>query len=1129
MMSQSTGQSEQDEVSPGPLETSFPFGASNTEQHPKHTNEVREMRQKGLGLSTLRKALSVLSETASLPHSTIKKLSQTERQKLLETNTFDAALDRWREEDARLRTMGVKSGLSNASVGAMLWKWHETLLPLVKDDIRKSQEAEQRKEGPKAGEDSLTWGPYLQMLSPEKVSAITILVAMRLCSPRPKGEQSGKIANLVYSIGEAVQNESIAEAIRTNRNNKDLRKIANLVNARSGNESLTKLLRRSASREHSKLEWNGSMKVKLGAILLSHLMEIAKIPVSKEDPKTGLQVQDIQPVFFHTFKYVAGKRIGVVQLNAVIIEKLCKEPVATTLAKYLPMICKPKPWVGFAEGGFLEAPLPVIRLSPGDSQARRYARTATENGDMVQIFAGLDVLARTPWNINRFVFDTMLEVWNSGQALAKIPPEDPPMKENPEPPPSDSPRERAKWFRRIREIENHKAGLKSQRCFQNFQMEVARAYLNDTFYFPHNCDFRGRAYPMTPFLNHMGSDNVRGLLLFAQGKELTTKGLWWLKVHLANVFGYDKASFTERLEFTETHLPDIRDSVNKPLTGEKWWLKAEDPWQCLAACKELKDALDSPDPSKYVCKLPIHQDGTCNGLQHYAALGGDAAGAEQVNLEPGPRPSDIYTGVAELAKAEIAEEAAAGDEMAKAIVGKVTRKVVKQTVMTNVYGVTFHGAQRQVRRQLEDLYPMTSEFDPRFAAPYIVKKIFAALAGLFNGAHDIQHWLTDCAGRISDSLAPEQVAYIGKVAQGHRESNPYKRTPLPGGSKTELTDFKSTVIWTTPLKMPVVQPYRKQGTQRVETNLQQITIRSRSTANPVHKGKQIQAFPPNFIHSLDATHMFLTALKCDEIGLTFAAIHDSFWTHAGDVDVMNRVIRDAFVRMHTEDIIGRLGAEFKARYKDHMQLASIRLDFPVAKKIEEWRRKSKKEAGKAGSKDSQARKWHELIMERHRLDLLASEDPKKREEGQRMETAGKIFADIADEKSLAPTEIQAVTLGLSLSSRTSKLKANHQLEVGDVENAMPLEPAMNDDDAINAENEVAASDPADDVEEDLEEELGEETRLSTDVDGEVHGEGKPKKRKQIKKTWVWLPLTFPPVPKKVSVPQRLPRSRGVAC
>lgn len=73
------------------------------------------------------------------------------------------------------------------------------------------------------------------------------------------------------------------------------------------------------------------------------------------------------------------------------------------------------------------------------------------------------------------------------------------------------------------------------------------------------------------------------------------------------------------------------DSADRPLSGQRWWLKADDPWQCLAACFELTSALRSPNPEQYVSHLPIHQDGSCNGLQHYAAMGGDVLGAQKVS------------------------------------------------------------------------------------------------------------------------------------------------------------------------------------------------------------------------------------------------------------------------------------------------------------------------------------------------------------------------------------------------------------------------------------------------------------------------------------------------------------------
>lgn len=37
-------------------------------------------------------------------------------------------------------------------------------------------------------------------------------------------------------------------------------------------------------------------------------------------------------------------------------------------------------------------------------------------------------------------------------------------------------------------------------------------------------------------------------------------------------------------------------------------------------------------------------------------------------------------------------------------------------------------------------------------------------------------------------------------------------------------------------------------------------------------------------------------------GITFAGVHDSFWTHAGTVPQMNKVLRDTFVQLHTQQV-----------------------------------------------------------------------------------------------------------------------------------------------------------------------------------------------------------------------------------
>ncbi len=79
--------------------------------------------------------------------------------------------------------------------------------------------------------------------------------------------------------------------------------------------------------------------------------------------------------------------------------------------------------------------------------------------------------------------------------------------------------------------------------------QVARDYKDEPeFYYPHTLDFRGRAYPIHPSLQHLGDDSCRGLLTCAEAVPLGTDGLDWLYVHLANVWGqgFDKLTFDAR-------------------------------------------------------------------------------------------------------------------------------------------------------------------------------------------------------------------------------------------------------------------------------------------------------------------------------------------------------------------------------------------------------------------------------------------------------------------------------------------------------------------------------------------------------------------------------------------------------
>lgn len=1081
--------------------------------------DVRPTQQKGLGLKSLKHALSLFSRE-NAPDIDLKNRTMEEKrmvQAQLEEDCVTAAIHRWREENAQLTKMGLDTALQTKSFGAMMWKWQIALSEALEEELVKLAEAEEKETITGDDMKRCLYGPFLRILPVEKLAAVTILSCMTLLSSG--GVDKGMVlSNCIMSIANNVEDESKLEAAKNGPREKShsgtskasdkqlpyAAKLKKSARFRRSNSSQGVSVSEDSATDDVLRDggWSGAIKARVGAFLMSALIQTAKVPVVLEHPDTKKTVTQMQPALAHSHQYRLGKKTGIIVANKIVVERLKHEPVHSLLAKHLPMLVPPEPWTDFNTGGFISQSSEVVRIKLGDLDQRYYAEAAIGTGDMTQTLKGLDVLGKTAWRINQPVFDVMLQAWNSGQQIANIAPETPEFQVPPEPESTKDPLDRRRWIRAVKLIENAKSGLHSQRCFQNFQLEIARALKNQEFYFPHNVDFRGRAYPIPPYLNHMGADHCRGLLMFGRGAELGQAGLRWLKVHLANVFGYDKASLKEREAFTEENIAKIIDSASNPLGGARWWLSAEDPWQTLATCMELKNALESPDPAKFVSHLPVHQDGTCNGLQHYAALGGDSWGAQQVNLEPGDRPADIYSAVAALVKESIAADKENGNVFAQVLDGRITRKVVKQTVMTNVYGVTYIGAKDQVRKQLVAAYkdlPNDDKVNPGTLSGYIATKIFSSLSSMFRGAHDIQYWLAECANRISQSLTPEQLDQLEGGTQSAALGHPKKAKY--GSQVEDPGDFKSGVIWTTPLHMPVVQPYRQTKSKSVHTNLQNITLAEPHPSNPVNKRKQLQGFPPNFIHSLDATHMLLSALKCDEQGLSFAAVHDSFWTHAANVDSMNSVLRDAFIQIHSEDVIGRLASEFDVRYKDCMYLAKVRSGSALHGKIKEFRNTSR-------HRGQGPIKVDELLTERKRLRLLRSSDPAEVKKGKKMVTAGSIFEEMSRDGDMLSPEPDMVNLGIGeMTTREYKFGFEREDEL----RAAAAE-------GLPVDNILAEEVAEEHQDSDVHAESGTPSNSSEEEPTAFAKRFSPKRTaSHSQDTWVWLPLTFPPIPQRVSM------------
>jgi DNA-directed RNA polymerase len=245
-----------------------------------------------------------------------------------------------------------------------------------------------------------------------------------------------------------------------------------------------------------------------------------------------------------------------------------------------------------------------------------------------------------------------------------------------------------------------------------------------------------------------------------------------------------------------------------------------------------------------------------------------------VNLSPSDKPQDVYSDVLQLVEKARLKDEENGVEVAKVLANFVMRKVIKQTVMTTVYGVTKYGARLQIAKQLKDVDDFPKEWIWS-ASAYLANKTFESIREMFTSAKEIQDWFFNSARLIS-------------------------------------TVGQDNVEWVTPLGLPIVQPYSRTKLKINVKKIDESTITDQ-TKNP-NSLKQRNAFPPNFIHSLDASHMMLTSLHCEKIGLTFASVHDCYWTHASTVPEMSRICREQFVALHSQPILEDLSKFLAKKY-----------------------------------------------------------------------------------------------------------------------------------------------------------------------------------------------------------------------
>lgn len=582
-----------------------------------------------------------------------------------------------------------------------------------------------------------------------------------------------------------------------------------------------------------------------------------------------------------------------------------------------PMFIKPRAWERFDSGAYLDPRLskhvPLVRTF--NKHHKRLIREAIKDGSMAPVLEALNGIQDT-----RFAVDTrVLEVIQWVQDEKLRPGSSFPLLNKPKPAPKVepevwegmTPEARQATARKRKTLRNIRAASKNNSMGLMVDLKEAEALSKmGGFYIPVSMDSRGRVYAV-PHFNPQRSDHIKALFRFAEGHPMGEHGGYWLSIHLANCGDFEKASkmpMAGRIAWVEANETKILGAAADPKATFDWWSEADSPFCFLQACFEYAEWHASGFSPDYIGHIAVALDGSCSGLQHYSALNRAEDEGYHVNLLPRDTVGDIYNVVRDHAAPGLELLAQAGDVTCGLIVAAgFDRGTLKRNTMTYFYGSGQAGMADQhmvdLMRPLSDKVALgTISIHPYSQMVEKVDEETGEVTERNDGGFTCAVQLARSAYSAITSVAPK-ADMAAKWFQG-----------LAG----ILAHEGLSVVWKTPMGMPVVQRYSEYlvkvvnmwlydrkvkvpdatSTDKVEDGkvLTRITAKFRQApTSRIDKRKAKSAIAPNVIHSLDAAHLMRAVVYALKEGIKhFLMIHDSFATHAGRTQDFARIIREAF-------------------------------------------------------------------------------------------------------------------------------------------------------------------------------------------------------------------------------------------
>jgi len=134
----------------------------------------------------------------------------------------------------------------------------------------------------------------------------------------------------------------------------------------------------------------------------------------------------------------------------------------------------------------------------------------------------------------------------------------------------------------------------------------------------------------------------------------------------------------------------------------------------------------------------------------------------------------------------------------------------------------------------------------------------------------------------------------------------------------------TTLEWVTPSGFPVVQEYRRNDVERVNTKLlgQRLCIKllKEWEQRQIDLIKTKTAASPNLIHSLDAALLHLVFANWE---WPFTVIHDCVLGRSCDMDDMGSAIRDKFVELYSQPVLQQWAEQLGVDFDESVMLNTL--------------------------------------------------------------------------------------------------------------------------------------------------------------------------------------------------------------